>query len=107
MYEIKYIKHYWEDIQNLEARSGVSIVSLDTYLRACTELLYLANNKNVIALKIALAYERSLKFDRPDRTDSEKGFRDLVAQKHIPTWEIPSVVPSSAFQDCVLHHILE
>jgi uncharacterized protein len=99
--------HTWDDIYKLERLSKVPVVSLDSYLRACTVVLHLAKEKGAIALKIALAYERSLRFDRPDRADAERGFRDLLAQKHIPTWETAAVVPTIPFQNYVLHRILE
>ena len=99
--------HTREDIELLERRSKISVVSLDSYLRACTENLRLAKTKGAVALKIALAYERTLHFERTGRTEAERGLKELLSWKHIPTWEVPAIVPTAAFQNYVLHHILE
>ena len=96
-----------EDIEKVETLSGIQALSLDAYLRGCSEVLRSAASKGVAAYKIALAYERSLFFDRWSRGEADRGFYNLLKQKHIPEWVTPSVLPEAPFQDYVMHRLLE
>lgn len=96
-----------KDIERVETLSGISATSLDAYLRACGEVILSAASKGVAAYKIALAYERNLFFGRWSRGEAERGFYNLLKQKHIPEWVTASVVPDLPFQDYVMHHLLE
>ena len=87
-----------KDIERVETLSGISATSLDAYLRACGKVLRSAASKGVAAYKIALAYERSLFFDRWSRGEAERGFYNLLKQKHIPEWVTASVVPDLPVQ---------
>jgi hypothetical protein len=95
------------DLENMEKLSGIPIVSFDSYLEACSAILHIAASKGVIALKIALAYERPILFHRRERGEAEKGFYRLLKKRHIPEWVAPTLDPELPFQDFVLHHILK
>lgn len=70
----------YQDIVNLEKETGISISSLDDYLRACEKRIdnLLKNSK---ILKCSLAYARSLDFSRTEKYLAEKGFDKIVKNK--------------------------
>lgn len=70
----------FQDIVNLEKETGISISTLEDYLRACEKLIdnFLEHSK---ILKCSLAYSRSLDFARTEKHIAEKGFNRILNNK--------------------------
>lgn len=66
-----------QNIVDLEKEAGISIGTLDDYLRACEKRMdnFLKSSK---ILKCALAYSRSLDFARTEKHVAEKGFNKII-----------------------------
>jgi len=76
---------------------GFAPATLDEYLELCTQRIEAAVARGCVALKSALAYDRTQAFDHPDRALAKQAFgvapdRATEAQKQ-------------AFGDVVMHHI--
>jgi hypothetical protein len=96
------------ELAALENRSGISINSFDHYLEACEAwLLDFARRTGSPILKCALAYDRSLAFDRAERAEAEKSFNEFFG----PDWAFDKASlplrPSCAFENYVMRHILD
>jgi hypothetical protein len=96
------------ELAALESRSGVSINSFDHYLEACGAwLLEFARRTGSPVLKCALAYDRSLAFDRAEKAEAERGFNEFFG----PGWAFDRASlplrPSRAFENYVMRHILD
>lgn len=63
-----------DELVALEVDFGVPILSLDDLLKAMDTALERAINAEVVALKVALAYRRSLRFDRTTKAEAEAVF---------------------------------
>jgi predicted TIM-barrel fold metal-dependent hydrolase len=92
----------------LENRSGISINCFDHYLEACGAwLLDFINKTGSPVLKCALAYDRSLAFDRVEKAEAEKGFNEFFG----PDWAFDKASlplrPSRAFENYVMRYILD
>ena len=66
-----------DDLVALEGGTGVAIHSLDDLLKAMDAALELALNAEVVALKVALAYLRSIRFDKTTKASAEVVFNRL------------------------------
>jgi len=80
-----------EDLEALEARSGRSIHSAAQMRDAMWSYLerLLEEQKNVVALKNSLAYNRSICFRRTTLADADRAFNKLFARKfarHAASW---------------------
>jgi len=65
------------DLTVLEQKSGVSIHSLPQLLRAIDSALDRAVAAGIVAIKVAVAYERSLQFDKTTFTAAEAVFNQI------------------------------
>ena len=71
-----------KEIHDIEAQLNCSITTLSALERAVEKLIDRGNaSGNVRALKIGLAYRRSLDFDIPTLADAEKAFANLMSGK--------------------------
>ncbi|MBD3308157.1 amidohydrolase family protein, partial [candidate division KSB3 bacterium] len=68
-----------EEIHALERLTGIRITSFDAWCECCRATLEAVLKKGVVALKCALAYRRSLQFDRPTRAVAEAEFTEFLA----------------------------
>ncbi|MEM2926852.1 MAG: amidohydrolase family protein [Candidatus Bathyarchaeia archaeon] len=73
------LKEKW-DLENLERRCKSPIHSLDE-LEKALELEFLRLKDSIVGVKIALAYRRSLFFEKSTHDEAEKVFNRLYAQK--------------------------
>jgi len=97
---------FFSEINEIGSCAGISICSFDTWLEAVDKLLETAIKNGVRIFKNALAYSRSLKYDRRTRQEAEASFNKLFTVKHIPTWLDDAICPEIAFQDYMMHYIL-
>ncbi len=97
----------WEQIEGIERLSGIPIVSFESWLDACEFVINRAVKKGAVALKICLAYKRSLYFERVSRKDAEECFYQILKVKNLPSWGFQGICTTKAFQDYMMHYILE
>lgn len=94
------------DIRLLSQESGVPVSSFDGWLEACEAMLDRAFARGAVALKSALAYNRSLFYERVTREDAERCFNELFTTLHMPDWEAAPALPGKPFQDYMMHFVL-
>jgi len=96
-----------EDIANIEHQVGITICSFDDFFDAAGMLLDNALKHGAVALKSALAYQRTLHYERVTKYEAEKEFNELFKYKHMGTY-LPQVFPlGKKFQDYMMHYILK
>ena len=92
----------------LEVDFGIAIHSLDDLLRAMDVALERAINADVVALKVALAYNRSLRFDRTTKADAERVFNRLYRYPVGTTRQAPiSWDEAKPLQDYLMHQAIQ
>ncbi|MBN1918244.1 MAG: amidohydrolase family protein [Verrucomicrobia bacterium] len=67
-----------DGLRNVEQAYGVSIRSIDTLAKTAIGLIEEAATKGVVALKICLAYCRSIRFEKTARADAERVLSRLL-----------------------------
>lgn len=75
------------DLQALSARTDIAIHSLDDLLRAMDVAFQQAAADQVVAVKVAVAYERPLAFEKVTKADAERVFNQLSRYPFI-TWDV-------------------
>jgi hypothetical protein len=94
-------------VEAIEERVGHPIRTLEGWMAACEGALREAHAGGAVAIKMGLAYQRSLAFPRPARADAEQGLQHVLGVRHMPEWEARPVAVGRAFQDWMMHHVLE
>lgn len=96
------------DIREVERTSGIRICSFQDWLEACEVTLDKALKSGVVALKSAMAYCRTLKYERVRRDEAEEGFNEMFKTKHMGLLELSGQVFSvgKKFQDYMMHFVL-
>jgi hypothetical protein len=95
------------DVMQVERYSGIRISSMNDWLEACIRTIEKFLAASIPVLKCGLAYHRTLKFDRVSKNDAEEGFRNIFTSKHTPDWGNQVFVVGKAFQDYMMHFILD
>ena len=95
------------DVLNIiENDSGVKIHTLNDWLDACEISLNKAVGSGITGLKSALAYCRTLDFQRVAKSDAEKDFFDIFKSENFPEWATQPIITNKNFQDYMMHFIL-
>jgi len=95
-----------DEIERIEKQAGFKICGFGDYIDACQSLLDNALKHGAVALKSALAYQRSIFYERVTRSEAEQEFNELFKYKHMGNY-LPSVFPLGRnFQDYMMHFIL-
>lgn len=96
------------DIREVEKTSGIRICSFRNWLEACEAMFEKALRSGVVALKSAMAYCRSLKYERARKDDAEEGFNQIFKNKHLGTIDPACHVFSVGedFQNYMMHFVL-
>jgi hypothetical protein len=94
-------------IRWVETLADRTICSLDDWLEACELLLDRALASGCIALKSALAYYRSLRFERVTKSEAEAEFSEMFKVWHLPDWIERGFIIGKKFQDYMMHFILQ
>lgn len=98
--------HLVSDIEAVERQLNVSILSLRDWLQACETTLDMACANGMVALKCALAYERTLLFERAGYAQAESCFDTILERRHFPDWTTAPAATDKPFQDYVMHFVL-
>ncbi|MFO7696873.1 MAG: amidohydrolase family protein [Anaerolineae bacterium] len=96
-----------DEVSALEEKAGFPLQMLDAWMAACEASLLRSRAEGSVAIKIGLAYVRSLEFQRPLRRDAEAGLRQIQTVFESPAWEQQRLDAGRAFQDWMMHHVLE
>jgi predicted TIM-barrel fold metal-dependent hydrolase len=109
VYRIKDLVHpnFWSHIEKVERQSGVRITSFSRWLEATEAMIEKAYSMGAIALKNALAYLRTLKYERVERSRAEEEFNRIFSTRHMPDWKDRPAPTGKAFQDYMFHFILD
>ncbi len=97
----------WADIERTERESGVRITSFDRWLEATEANIERAVTEGSPILKNSLAYVRSLRYNRPNRSEAEADFNSVFETRHFPPWHHTPVLPGKKFQDYMFRYILD
>jgi hypothetical protein len=94
-----------KDLRAAGAKVGLRVHRLDDWEEAMRLTLERALDEGAVAIKLGLAYQRTLQFDKADRADAEREFNVLFEPAHTPDWR-GGVKVGPAFQDYMVHAIL-
>jgi len=61
--------------------------------------------RGAVAVKMGLAYSRSLEFHKATAADAERDFNELFANAHSPVWRL-GIKVGRALQDHMMHHLM-
>jgi predicted TIM-barrel fold metal-dependent hydrolase len=109
VYRIEDLVHpnFWSQIVKVEKQSGIRITSFSRWLEATETLIDKAYSMGAVALKNGLAYVRTLKYERVERSIAEEEFNRIFNTKHMPDWGDRPAPTGKAFQDYMFHFILD
>ncbi len=96
----------WQDIKQVEQYSGITVCSFRSWLEACEAALTHAVSRDIAGFKCALAYLRTLAFDRVIQADAERDFNRFFEVRHMLHDEEQLFFPGKAFQDYMMHFVL-
>jgi hypothetical protein len=96
-----------EEVSALEQKAGGPLRTLDDWMDACAASLSRGRAEGSVAIKIGLAYVRSLEFHKPSREEAEEGLREILALLATPAWEQQRLATGRAYQDWMMHHVLD
>lgn len=96
----------FHDVQEISRESGIPICSMEDWLEACEIMLDKALEKGAVALKSALAYVRTLYYERVSRNEAEACFNKIFQTLNFPDWVINPITIGKPFQDYMMHFIL-
>lgn len=94
------------ELEQLARRAGVSTMhSLGDLEEACEKTLNDALAAGAVCLKSALAYQRSLRYEKVSASDAQREFNALFDQRNIsPTW-YNQRGQTDKLQDYMMHHL--
>ena len=95
-----------EDIERFESQYGKKICCINDWLEATEIVLDNALQNGAVALKSALAYDRSLMYRRVTKSDAEEDFNAIFSNKHMGTYMRQVFKVGNNFQDYMMHFVL-
>ncbi len=93
-----------EKVEQIEKGTKIKIDSFEQWLEACRVALDQAIEGEVVALKSALAYERSIKYEKVKKEEAKEVFDRLIKNK--ATFPTQIIRKGRKFQDFMMHYIL-
>jgi len=89
------------------AKEGMEIHSLCDWMEACRRYIerHLDGKTRVVCLKSALAYMRSLRYDKVPFADAEQAFMEHFADRNLSDWRTP-IKSAKVLEDFMMHHVL-
>jgi hypothetical protein len=94
------------DLQRASNETGIAVSSLDDWLEVCAKIMEGAFAKGAVCLKSALAYHRSLFYERATKAAAEEAFNAFFAAIQYPDWDTQGTIVGKPFQDYTMHFIL-
>ena len=98
--------HYW-GIRSAGEKEGLEIHSLADWMEACRRYIerHLDGTTRVVCLKSALAYMRSLRYDKVTYADAERAFNEVYEDRNLADWRSP-IKSAKVLEDFMMHHVL-
>ncbi|MGI6368671.1 MAG: amidohydrolase family protein [Anaerolineae bacterium] len=93
-------------VEACEREAGHRLRTLDDWAEACTARLEKARAEGAVAIKVGLAYQRSLAFGRPASNQAEESLSALLAARHWPDWDERPIEVAQNYQNWMMHHVL-
>ena len=95
-----------KDVALVEMEFGRTICNFEDWLQASEAALENALSHGAVALKSALAYQRSLCYERTTRHEAEIDFNELFKVKHRGNYMPQVFIVGDHFQNYMMHFIL-
>ena len=92
-------------LNEMGERFGVRVHTLEDWCETLRICLDDCLKRGDIALKIGLAYQRSLRYDKVAYGDAERAFVELFADANSPSWR-PGIKVAKPLQDYMMHRLL-
>jgi hypothetical protein len=96
-----------EELDRIEKEYGKKICRINDWLEATEMLLDNAFRSGAVALKSALAYERTLSYERVTLNEAEEDFNEILGTKHQGMYMPRVLKPGKRFQDYMMHFTLQ
>lgn len=96
----------WEDLDAVSAKVGFRICSFDDWLDACEAYFEDALKKGAVCLKMTLAYDRPLFFERVTKAEAEKEFNVFFQHSRSSVWDLQTASFGKKAQDYMMHYAL-
>ncbi|MCP4641802.1 MAG: hypothetical protein GY851_15270, partial [bacterium] len=98
--------HYWA-IRTAGAKEDMSIHSLSDWMKAARSYIerHLNGKTRVVCLKSALAYNRSLRYDKVPYADADRAFMEFFADRNLADWRA-GIKSAKVLEDFMMHHVL-
>ncbi|UCB45402.1 MAG: amidohydrolase family protein [Spirochaetota bacterium] len=96
-----------EDIELIESQYGKKICCINDWLEATEIILDNALQNGAVALKSALAYDRSLLYKRVTKCEAEEDFNAIFKTKHMGEYMRQVFKVGKNFQDYMMHFVLQ
>ncbi len=87
------------------AKEGMEIHTLTDWMNACRSYIerHLDGKTRVVCLKSALAYMRSLRYDKVTYADAERAFNEFFEDRNLPDWR-GGIKSAKVLEDFMMHH---
>jgi hypothetical protein len=99
------LSHY-SQLQAIAREAGREVHCLADWMEIVRSHIerHLNGRTRVVCLKCALAYQRSLRFDKVSQHDAELAFNEFFEDRNLPLWR-PGIKAGKAFEDWMAHFI--
>ena len=101
-----YFPKLWDDIKRVENDYSTKMSQFTDWLDTCEAAIDRAIADGAIALKMPMAYTRSLSVERWNFHEAETVWNSFYSPINRPDWAPNSINASKPFQDYVIHFIL-
>lgn len=97
---------HYADMRTKGMEVGIEVHTLADWMDVTRRYIekHLNGRTRVVCLKCALAYHRSLRFDKVTQSDAEKAFNEFFCDGNLPDWR-PPIKAEKALSDWMMHFI--
>ncbi len=97
---------HYRQMRSAGAEVGIGVHTLTDWMEATRRHIekHLTANTRAVCLKNALAYERSLLYEKVTYSDAEKAFNELFNNENLPDWR-PPIKVAKVFSDWMMHFV--
>ncbi len=97
---------HYSGIRATGAEVGLEVHTLADWMEVTRRQIekHLTGHTRVVCLKCALAYHRSLRFDKVTHADAERAFNELFNDDTLPDWR-PPVKVAKVLSDWMMHFV--
>lgn len=97
---------HYSRMRQLGREVGLGVHTLDDWADVIRRHIekHLNDESRVVCLKCALAYDRSLRFDKTERSDAERAFAELFQDRNLPD-ERQQIKAGRALGDWLMHRV--